>query len=346
VKLRSGTWANLALATGSVLATLVVLVAAYEVAANVRYYRWHAQFDNEGWLGRLTVRSPNPVLLWEYRPYGEAAGIATNRYGFRDVDYPSPAKPDGTHRIAFIGDSVTLGMGVPPRETFVARVAAIATTSGPPVQTLNFSVDGYNALQIRELLTAKVLAFQPDEVVYVLCLNDFDFSDSSGRKIGYFRKPWFFLPQDLERRYRSLIGAEFHRYHFQRHRAEVFRALEEMAAILAARHAAFHLVVMPVFPDKPGDPAYFDHYPLLDVHQEILRFAGQHGILACDLLEDFQRQPPPPERYVFDLWHLNPEGHRVVAESLGGRLAAAVTPSGRDLNSRSDATPSETRTSP
>ena len=308
--------ANLALAGASLLATLVVFALGYEVVANVRYYRWRASFDNNGWLGKLTVRSPNPVLMWEYRPYGEAGGLRTNRHGFRDVDYQTPAKPAGTRRIAFIGDSITLGMGVVPRDTFVSRVGEMAAEAGLPVQTFNFAVDGYNALQIRELLTAKVLAFEPDGVVYVLCLNDFDFTDSSGHKIRYFRRPLSFFLQDMERQRRNLLRIEFHRYHFGKRRGEVFRALVEMRDVLVSRRADWLLVIAPVFPDRAGDPDYFAHYPLRDLHEAILHFAAEHGIAAHDLAEDFRRQPPPPERYFLDLWHLSPEGHRVVADGL------------------------------
>lgn len=316
MKKRKGLSANLALAGASVLATLVVFALGYEVVATIRYYRWRGSFDNYGWLGKLTVRSPNPALMWEYRPYGEAGGLRTNRYGFRDVDYETPVKPPGIERIGFIGDSVTLGMGVVPRDTFVSRVGELAAASGRPVQSLNFAVDGYNALQIRELLTARVLAFQPDHLVYVMCLNDFDFTDSSGHKIRYFRRPPSFFLQDMERQRRNLLRIEFHHYHFRKHRAEVFRAVVQMRDTLADRGADFLLVLAPVFPDKPGDTAYFSHYPFLDLDQEILRFAADQGIRAHDLAEDFRRQPPPPERYFLDLWHLSVEGHRVVADSL------------------------------
>jgi lysophospholipase L1-like esterase len=308
--------AKLALATGSVLVTLAVLAAAFEVASQVRYRRWRASFDNEGWIGRLTIASANPALLWEYRPYGEVQGVATNRWGFRDVDYATATKPPGVHRVAFIGDSVTLGMGVVPEETFVARVGALARAAGRSAQTLNFAVDGYNALQVRELLTAKVLAFQPDAVVYVLCLNDFDFSESSGGKSAYFRKPRFFLPEWLQRRYRALWRTEFHRYHFGRRRGEVFRAIEEMRDALAARKVTLLLAVVPVFPDRPGDPAYFERYPLQDVHHAVAGFAAEKGIRAHDLVADFRAQQPPPQRYHLDVWHLSAEGHRVVAEAL------------------------------
>jgi lysophospholipase L1-like esterase len=318
VRFPEGRRGNLALAAAATLVTLVVCAAAWEIRGNVRYYRWRSRFDNKGWIGRLTVASANPTLLWEYRPYGEVEGIRINRWGFRDVDYETRGKPAGTRRIAFLGDSITLGQGVSPEETFVHRVGV--STREHPVQALNFGVDGYHALQIRELLTAKVLAFQPDRVVYVMCLNDFDFTDSSGRKISYFRKPLFFLPQDLDRAWRSLTGAEFHHYHFAKHRTEVMAAILDMKRVLDERHAGFLVAVVPVFPEEKGGDDYFSRYPFSDLHGEITAFCRRSGVDVLDLLEDFGRQPPPPERYALDVWHLTAEGHRIVAEALRDTL--------------------------
>ena len=97
----------------SSLFSLVLFVGAYELVKHVEYYRWRETFDNFGWLGKVTIASPNPVLMWEYRPYGQFEQVKTNRYGFRDRDYESTTKPDNILRIAFAGDSATLGMGVP-----------------------------------------------------------------------------------------------------------------------------------------------------------------------------------------------------------------------------------------
>ena len=92
--------------------TTVLFVGAFELVKNVKYYRWKADFDNYGWFGKLTIPSPNPVLMWEYRPNGEVKQIKTDRYGFRNLDSESAPKPDNTYRIAFAGDSVTLGLGM------------------------------------------------------------------------------------------------------------------------------------------------------------------------------------------------------------------------------------------
>jgi lysophospholipase L1-like esterase len=332
VSIVRGRGANLALSLASVAVTALVLAGAYELVAQVRYLRWRASFDNRGWMGKLTVASANPVLLWEYRPHAEASGIVTNRHGFRDVDYPTPEKPAGIRRVAFLGDSVTLGMGVSFPETFVARVGARSREEGQALQALNFGVDGYNALQIRELLTARVLAFEPDQVVYVMSLNDFDFTDSSGRKIAYFRRPSCFLLQDLERRWRSLRGVEFYRYHFERNREAAFGAVGEMKEILEAREKALFIFLVPVFPDPPDDPSYFDHYPLRELHRDIRREADTRGLHIHDLLPAFRGDRPRPPRYSLDVWHLNEEGHRVVAEAILAVLSGPAARGHRPLH--------------
>ena len=49
----------------------MVFIGTFEIVKNIKYYRWKADFDNYGWFGKITIPSPNPVLMWEYRPHGE-----------------------------------------------------------------------------------------------------------------------------------------------------------------------------------------------------------------------------------------------------------------------------------
>jgi lysophospholipase L1-like esterase len=311
---------NLLVALASALATLALFVLGYEAWQTVRYRAWRARYDNKGWLGTLTVPSMDPVLMWEYRPYGRHRSIATNRYGFRDEDFESPRKPAGVYRVAFVGDSVTLGLGVEADQTFERLLVTEAKSLAPALelQALNFGIDGYNTAQIAELVKTRVPPFEPDEVVYMMCLNDFDRSDSSAEKIRYFRKPKSFFLEDLEVLYRRLRGVEFHRYHFEKNKDATF------AEILSMQHALpdgtrFRLVILPVFFEGAHD---FRAYPLRDIHEAIRAFCGRNGIPVFDLLPMFESAGGDSAQDALDPWHLSLAGHRRVARALAPLMLA------------------------
>jgi lysophospholipase L1-like esterase len=309
--------------------SVALLIGGYELYENIRYERWKSQFDVIGW---LTVPSPNPVLMWEYRPNGNWAELTMNRWGFRDRDYETPDKPADVRRIAFVGDSVTLGLRVAPEDVFVRRFeeAANRLDLGYTVQALNFSVDGYNAVQVHEMLRAKALPFAPDQIIYVLCLNDFDFEDSSGLKIRYFRKPKSFSLETLERVYRQriyqqLAGSDFHHYYFNKNRDVAFRSIRDMHDLAKQKGIGFHVVVLPVFPDTAPD---FTRYPLRDIHREIGLFLSRNGIPHLDLLDAFAGESKSPAYFSHDIWHPNAEGHSLIARKT--LEALIVRDAGRD----------------
>ena len=137
---------KLILLGAAVLLTLVACVVSYEAVQYFDYRAWKASFDNDGWLNRITVASPNETLIWEYKPYGRYQDdrqlIETNRYGFRDVDYATPAKPTGVHRVAVVGDSVPLGFLVSPQQGLVKQLETLGnerSTGRRELQALNFA---------------------------------------------------------------------------------------------------------------------------------------------------------------------------------------------------------------
>ncbi|NQZ95008.1 MAG: SGNH/GDSL hydrolase family protein [Myxococcales bacterium] len=319
---RGPRWATALLVLASSLLAAAALIGAYEVFQRYRYSEWRAEFSDEGeWHGQLVIPSDNPVLMWEYRPNGRfrdaerGYAIETNRYGFRERDFATPERPDGVFRVAFVGDSVTLGLYVKNSRTFVREFErrARAEVSGLNVQALNFGVDGYNTAQIRELLATRVLPFDPDQVVYVMSLNDFDFEDASGEKIRFFRPPPSFFLDSLRRLYRVLSNVEYHRYHYERNREEVFRHVVAMRDLLTARHAGFTVVLVPVF---AWSEKKFDDYPLAAMHGEITGFLGGEDVAAIDLLAAFAAADPPPRAFFQDAWHPSPRGHHFIAERL------------------------------
>ncbi|MBM3143803.1 MAG: SGNH/GDSL hydrolase family protein [Chloroflexi bacterium] len=296
----------------SSILSAVLFIGTFEIISNILYYRWKADFDNYGWFGKITIPSPNPVLMWEYRPYGENEGIKTNRYGFRDLDYESTAKPENTLRVAFAGDSVTLGMGVELEETFVRQfeIEAGQLELQYQVQALDFAVDGYNTPQIYEMIRTKVLGFSPDIVVYAMCMNDFDFTQASGDKILYFQKPKSFFLMTAEKAYRRLIGGDFHEYFFHKNKDEVFEKILEMRDLLEQEGVVFRVVLLPIFSGT------FQNYPLEEMNKEIGVFLEENDIQYLDLLEAFEESGELPAYYAPGVWHPNVTGHRFIARQL------------------------------
>jgi lysophospholipase L1-like esterase len=312
------------LATATISIFFVVCLIGYEAYENYRYYRWKAAYAaGSDWHGQLTVPSRNEVLTWEYRPNSDYRNLRTNRYGFRDRDYDSPGKTAGVLRIAFIGDSVTLGLGVDPDDTFVREFESMVNErdAGPPVQALNFGVDGYNTVQIHELLRTRVLAFEPDKVVYVMSLNDFNLGASTNEKMGYFRKPTSFFLLNLSTLYTrlSVIGkavltnTELHRWWFAIGHEAVFAHVTQMRDMLRQQGISFAIALVPIF---RFEEATYAAYPLEDAHQAIASFCRMNGIAFTDLESEFKRLALRPGDYGDDIWHPNARGHRIIAEQL------------------------------
>jgi lysophospholipase L1-like esterase len=302
----------------------LLFVLAYEVVENARYERWKGEYDNSGWFGRMTVPSSNADLMWEYRPYGEFENIRTNRYGFRDDDYESKDKPRGVYRIAFIGDSVTLGLGVEAEETFVAQFEVLAERFLPErvVQAMNFGVDGYNTAQVHELLVAKVARFSPDEVVYAMCLNDFDFRQASGKKMRYFRKPKSFFMEAMERRYLRLFRVEYHRYSFEKNQEVVFDYILRMNRFANREGIGFQVAILPIFPRDEGS---FDDYELADVNARISNYLMDHDVQVLDLLDAFRQQGRAPRYFTNrSVWHPNAKGHEIIATAAFREFAQRI----------------------
>jgi hypothetical protein len=97
----------------------------------------------------------------------------TNAFGMHDGPI-SLAKPKGTIRIAVLGSSMDMGWGVRYQETYINKLeqwldrhAGLQHVSPPRrFEVLNFAVAAYSPMQRLEVLRRKVMAFEPDLVMY------------------------------------------------------------------------------------------------------------------------------------------------------------------------------------
>jgi lysophospholipase L1-like esterase len=98
--------------------------------------------------------------------------IRTNATGQR-MDRELPADtPAGTYRVAALGDSSTMGWGVPVEDAYPALLEALLGESHPRAEVLNFGTVGFSSHNGLAQLRAEVLPLAPDLVTLAFGFND------------------------------------------------------------------------------------------------------------------------------------------------------------------------------
>ena len=131
--------------------------------------------DNPSLKG-LVKQSTNPQIVYELK--SNMVGtflrqpLRTNQFGMRGPEC-SLTKPEGTLRVAVVGDSIAFGWGVKEEERYSSILAEkLAAARGGPVEVLNFAVPGYNAMIEAALIEQKVSQFRPDILILHFVNND------------------------------------------------------------------------------------------------------------------------------------------------------------------------------
>ena len=125
----------------------------------------------------FTVDAEEPGVVYRLRPGLEAwfklQRFTTSSAGLRDREYDR-AKPEGTFRIAVIGDSYTMGSGVADDEIYHALLeeALNAEAGATSYELINFGVGGYNLLQELGVIEHEALGWDPDLILLAVVEND------------------------------------------------------------------------------------------------------------------------------------------------------------------------------
>ena len=143
---------------------------------------------------RTPVLQPHATRGWSHRPnsQGNYFGMPTtiNSLGLRGPDFPV-GKAEGEIRILFVGDSITVGLGVDEEDTFIRQVEKILKADSPDtnVRTINAGCSGYTTWQEADYLKREGLRLSPDLVVLNFCLNDLlDVIDTQPQQVR--GRPW------------------------------------------------------------------------------------------------------------------------------------------------------------
>jgi hypothetical protein len=263
------------------------------------------------------VRARRDIQLLELIPgwEGEFDGAKTtiNRWGMRDKPR-TLAKSEGTRRIALVGSSIVMGLGVDDDHTITQelerRLNASANGSGTTWEVLNFGIGRTYAVERRAMIEHKVLAFQPDIILYIAHQDElfhstknlaraftlgFDFEDPTlddlFRKLGLTPESSDYAVQSaMSSGTRQILEQTYHRLHEigQQARADV----------------RFTYLPIPGDHDIPGDPAV------------VIQMAAANGLKTIDLTGWWGNLKAVDVVGVVDLYHPRPQGTRLIAEAL------------------------------
>jgi hypothetical protein len=268
----------------------------------------------------LYQRSPDPYMRYELKPGAKYEQIVVNDQGYRGPSR-SPQKPANTFRILMLGDSETLSLLLPEKDSLAGQLETLLNkkSSGPHYEVLNFGVEGYNTFSELEQLKVKGLKYNSDLIILNYCLNDPDpaeyyFSDTFWMRhsalVRWFS--WRIKKNEVKKeRKKADIKTEndFILYlHQPKYFNPVARALQEMGDIAKAHGNKLAVVIFPCSgKDVPG---FKENYPFTSVHK-LIKGIPSDKIIFIDLLDEFNRLNLNPPQVSIDYYH--DESHKNAA---------------------------------
>ncbi len=238
-----------------------------------------------------------------------------NGDGLRDRTRPRE-KPEGYVRIAFLGDSVTLGAELTPGEAYPLLLEARYAAEGRRTEVMSVALWGWSTRQERVAWQRIARHYRPDQAVLAVCLNDIPELHNN-----LARPPrWLLSLHERLALVRLLVNAEgreidsverlFSDADAPRVRDALERFFEEVRQLrreVEADGASFALVMFPFrFQVEPKAPA-----PV--VQERIAAFCAEERLRCLDLLPTLARSGPGA---FIDYDHLNPSGAQLVADTL------------------------------
>lgn len=303
------------------LVVLVLLVGALEggsrlleslkPAPKVAAYLWDWE---ERWDGDFYTVGP-PGSGWP--PWEEF-----NADGVRDRAHPVE-KLEGAWRVALLGDSVTMGAGIEPRDAYPQVLETLLKGRGRGIEVFNFALWGWSTRQQRIAYERLARKYRPDLVVLGVCLNDIpELQNNLSRPPAWVAA--LHRHSALVRRVVNAEGREIQNVEqlFEQPESEkvregwerFFQEVRSLAAEVRKDGALLSILVFPfrfqVLPAAPPPVA----------QQRIEAFCGSEGLRCLNLLPAVRAVG---ESAFIDYDHLSPEGTRAIAEAI---LASGLLP--------------------
>ncbi len=260
--------------------------------------------------------------------------VSLNSDKMRDREFTFE-KPNGTIRIAVVGDSITFGSGVKDVNNVYSKLLEnkLNNNSRTNFEVLNFGVPGYNSDDELEIVKDKVMKYHPDVIIIGYVLNDLENVDPKLQKetainlevpyIGFVLRnsiyTYYYFESRLNRAMENLGLKKnyvflLNEYFASEKNKEINRGYYEQIKNIANKNKVkVALVYFPMIVD-------FKPYPLESSQIYVKEVAKENGFYFIDILEAYQDHKP--QDLVVNKYdaHPNELGHQLAAEQIYEKL--------------------------
>jgi lysophospholipase L1-like esterase len=311
--------------------SLILGLLAAEVFLRVKNSSM-TNYDIEMWryANELKQKSDDPSIDFDHRRSQSAllqsTEIRLNSWGLRGPEI-APLQPD-QRRILFIGGSITLGWGVPEKDTVEARLQRMLNDAGDAAQVLNGGVGNYNTERYVSRFFKELTPLKPTDIVVHYFLRDAEELPAGGGNallrhselavtlwIAYHRLLDKHGETSLVDHYRGVYDPSAAGFGVMQSK------LRELAEYARRNNVRIYLAMMP-------DVHNLVDYKFGFVHDIMRKIAENDGYIYVDLLPAMLGYPPE------QLWampgdpHPNAFGHELMARAifpvLAGKAAATA----------------------
>ena len=260
-------------------------------------------FSMEMWKYAVQLKRPvtDPRLSFVHVPNRSAflmgVQVSTNSRGLRDREY-SVSKPVGTYRIVMLGDSTTLGWGVPQDQTIPKILERQLNQSNIPgyrnCEVLNAGVGNYDTVQEVEHYRVNDRIFNPDLVILNYFINDAEPVPIERHTTLLARS---YLLAFAIARYDALLQFTGLRPNWTEYYAGLYKdgrygllaaeaALAELAEMTKSDHAALLVTIIPELHQINGS------YPFISEQQKIKNTLAAKNVPVVDLIDGLREHGP------------------------------------------------------
>lgn len=238
-----------------------------------------------------------------------------NSEGLRDREH-TLEKPKGVSRIVALGDSVTLGWGLPAQESYPRFLQDRLDGRGASAEVLNVALGGWATRQERIAYDRIARRYAPDVVLLGLCLNDVpEMINNLGRPpawVAALHRHSAFVRFIVDAHGREIRAIEdlFRQpaaSAVERGWAHVFDDLRALRDDVSVDGAQLVIVTFPYRPQTAPD------FPPPRPQQEVARFCQSQGLTCLDLLPALRGAG---DAAFLDHVHLSALGSRKVADAI------------------------------